>query len=452
MSKALCLDSIKKFDYPDHILQVIEKGTEYLINELDKTCKDFTIILHGSSARGELTYSDSNCFSDIEFYVFTKYPIKKRVANKIRGSLIKYSKEFPYSEELFHFDVVFKSKLRRPFLQKDILNYELKKQGKILYGDENILNGVPEISIDNINIRTVNDIVLMRLSNLLKNVDDPKILKENISKDKRLSLIYSFYREVLDIVTVLLPNEGILGSTYQARHNRLKEIYKNPDIRYFFDDEFLKIEKEALEFKLIPNYLNSNHQNKNLYLFFKEIIGYYSKLLFYLGIKNNILDRSRLNGENFTPLEGLEETLNPSRTNDSLLYYPRPEGWGLLTGFTDAFRKGELNIFNDSILDIYGLAAKWRIGINEKMGCFSSLHLLGIPVKAKLTVSIYSLLLAVLEFMKGKKVTELVNFYITRVVDNLRKICHKEFSLTDEFLIDYKSLRKITQDIYSYLW
>ena len=102
--------------------------------------------------------------SDIELYVVCDRPIQFQsvVATDIGKLESHYSHRWPE----FHIDIAYLTLQQLSTLPPWIRHFEIKANGWVLLGD-NLVSRVPDVTLDNLDWRELNDVVLWRLIGLL---------------------------------------------------------------------------------------------------------------------------------------------------------------------------------------------------------------------------------------------------------------------------------------------
>lgn len=132
------------------------------LEQLVKTYRIFSIILIGSYSRREHIKSSDAIQSDIEFYIITD--------EIIPHDAIQFS------------DISIIPPKKIKYLEKNLINYEVKNTGKTVYG-KNFNNLFPEINIYNIEKAIIDEILIFRCREILKfwnSKDRNQIMEKNI--------------------------------------------------------------------------------------------------------------------------------------------------------------------------------------------------------------------------------------------------------------------------------
>ena len=264
------------YKYPDEI-------KEHFIFILNQICDNFgwenilSIILYGSTARGELSYTIKNgkldIFSDYELEVIYKNKIPRHRMDNLKKNLQKLSSQI--KNPLFHVDITYNTKWSfwlKARLDRRIAIYETKKNGIILYG-ENFLKKLPEITLKNLDMGNTNELTLIRLWMQLLFI--PKnVIIGNPSKYEVEILKYFLARNSLEILTIFLPNQGILLPTYKDRVRYFSQKYKK--FSYVFPEDFHVFLNECYNVK------KTLHYNLSLKDYYQNMLEGYLCLLEYL--------------------------------------------------------------------------------------------------------------------------------------------------------------------------
>ena len=201
-----------------------------------------SILFIGSGSRCEMSfkvYQDKlDIFSDYEFVLIVKkQPLSCEV--KIFNEKIKKLEEkWNVRSPLFHVDYgiskLFKFKLTPPTLWA----YEAKEFGVVVYGDD-VKKYLPEVTIDNIDYGNLNELIIVRLWNMLLHVNNG-FIKDTNNEYENFIIKFYYSRNVLDILTILLPNYGVLKGGYVSRLNYFINNFENKVWKKYKDD-FTKI-------------------------------------------------------------------------------------------------------------------------------------------------------------------------------------------------------------------
>jgi len=212
----------------------------------------YAIMLMGSTCRGELSYcildNRIEILSDYEFMIITRKPLNNKRKREIEERIDLLERQFCMKNALFHIDFfccTVGSVQRLPHI---IRYFELKRNAVAIFGVD-IRNLVPNITIDNLDIRDTNELLWVRLWEVLKAL--PKnLLVGKVTAFDEMTLKYIFCRNVLDLTTLMLPNEGVLIPTYKQRVDYIEKHYSRLRFARYLGMEFPSFLQECLRGKL----------------------------------------------------------------------------------------------------------------------------------------------------------------------------------------------------------
>jgi len=245
-----------------------------------------SVILYGSTSRGELSYKFDggrlDLFSDYELEVIIRKSASKESILELKESISKES--FSIANPLFHVDLSFNTKfsfwLKRR-LDRRLAIFEVRENGVTLYG-EDILKILPKMNVKSLDIGNLNELILVRLWMQLLYMP-PGFAKSSLNERDSEILKYFLARNAMEILTIYLPSKGVLLPTYTKRVNYFSEHEKNPPFPPSYADFF----KECLSVKLS---LKFNLQIEQYYA--KMLEGYLILLECLLGIEKSSADIS----------------------------------------------------------------------------------------------------------------------------------------------------------------
>lgn len=190
-----------------------------------------SIILLGSLSRGEGTWQSTDAgvrmLSDIEY--FTVYP------DGFDGltAFADFSKEVQrdvfadQDSSLFHIDNTFIRRESLPRMERKLLTYDATQMGKTVVG-EDCVSLFPHITVENINLCDIRDILTHRVFSVLYYGLPMK--REGDMEGYR----YSLAKNSLDLMTVLLVSRGLLESGFIRRLERIKALPIDEKIKKYF--------------------------------------------------------------------------------------------------------------------------------------------------------------------------------------------------------------------------
>jgi hypothetical protein len=246
--------------------------------DLFKTCLDeiienvrlhnvISIILYGGYGRneGSIVINQNNevkPYNDFDIMLIVKSKIDKDVLKEKSIALAK-------STGINWVDLSQMTLSDLKLLKPSIYNYDLKYASKVLYGDKNILNVIPEIQSKNLPLKEVETLFLTRIWTLVGCLDNKGLLIDRSGDDVRF-FRNQMAKSVLAIVDILLINLGEYNFSYKVRVQLIKKHYS-------WRPELISLSEWALDEKLFPKSLfMSKEEISDLYnqvirLFFKEM-------------------------------------------------------------------------------------------------------------------------------------------------------------------------------------
>lgn len=193
---------------------------------------ELSIILLGSLSRNEATWIGDNnspiLLSDIEY--FTVYPTGFDRFSEFEDYSNSVAKEIFKSQNstLFHIDNTFVKRESLSLMERKLLTFDALKMGKCVMG-KNDLERLPDITLENINLWDIKDILTHRVFSALYYGLPLKI--ENKTDEYR----YCLAKNSLDLMTVMLVSNGILESGFINRLKLIKELPIDENIKNYFD-------------------------------------------------------------------------------------------------------------------------------------------------------------------------------------------------------------------------
>jgi hypothetical protein len=260
------------------IAQYFEKLSLYN----DQNCKgELSVILLGSLSRGEGTWIETEngplMLSDIEYFTvypdgFTGFDEFSKKESDIARSVFGEDRS-----SLFHIDNSFVSKSALASIERKLLTYDAKCMGKTVVGKD-CLSLIPEITLENINLWDIKDILTHRAFSVLYYGFPLK--KEGNETEYR----YNLAKNSLDLMTVTLVNHGLLESGFVKRLEIIKTLKIPEEIKRYFEfclsiklssDCSFYYNTEEMEkvfvYLLKELYKNFNIPVKNIFINFKNV-------------------------------------------------------------------------------------------------------------------------------------------------------------------------------------
>ena len=225
-------NSIHKNFY-DKIKFYPEKIQSQLIELFSETIKVssnnlYSIILIGSTARNELSYyltnDEINIHGDYEFIMIFKNKPNNNEIDSYNQLFEILKKKWKIKSPLFSIDYGVYTLSRLKFLPPTLWLFELQHFGILVCGESVARMFKEKITINNIDKGNLKHLILVRLWNMYMFINDDFI------RDKKNDITnvtkHYYARNVLDILTVLLPHKKILEAGYGKRN----QIFQTLDI------------------------------------------------------------------------------------------------------------------------------------------------------------------------------------------------------------------------------
>jgi len=229
LSNKVSVEAKELFDkYPEIIKNHLSELFESILDNLYLD-NIVSILFIGSGSRNELSYNiqekDIDIFSDYEFVIIVNKMLSQKEFDKLNKIFRSLEEKWDIKSPLFYIDygvsTLSKFKLTPPTLWA----YEAKNLGVIVYGRD-VRQDLVDVVLSNLDYGNLNELIIVRLWNMLVHMNNVFIKKEN---NKYEDFIIKFYysRNILDILTILLPNYSILKAGYRNRTKYFVEKFNN---------------------------------------------------------------------------------------------------------------------------------------------------------------------------------------------------------------------------------
>ena len=223
VSEAYQLDFCDRYQYPPEIKQHLAQILDQIL-EILREFKVISVVVFGSTSRGELTYIDENgklidLYSDYEFLIVVRNKPDRGSVDMLKRAFASNAEKWGISSNLFHIEFMLNSLKRfygkAPFL-RNLAQFELYSTGQVIYG-RNLLQEYPyggKITLSNFDFGDLNGLIVERLwwqlFHLTCDLEDGEVVEPE-------TLIYFLARNSIELLTIFLPNDGKLLSGYQKR-------------------------------------------------------------------------------------------------------------------------------------------------------------------------------------------------------------------------------------------
>lgn len=206
---------IKK--YPEVIKRQLNEIFEYTLKEVGNDNIE-AILLIGSTARHELAYKigkSVDVFGDYEFVIVVKNKLESSKYLSLKREYSRLSKIWNIRSPLFSIDFGVATRRKLKYTPPTLWAYEAKTKGVVVYGRD-VRSDLQSVSTSNIDYGNLNELIIVRLWNMLIHLNRKYIYLENNDYEQFIIKFY-YCRNILDILTVLLPNMSTLICGYQNR-------------------------------------------------------------------------------------------------------------------------------------------------------------------------------------------------------------------------------------------
>lgn len=180
------------------------------------------IILYGGYGRDEGSWIIEN---DGEYRPYNDYDILLVIENKIPVEQIELlRKDLAKQIGIRWVDIGQKIPVELKKLKPSIHNYDLKYASKVIQGDPNILNLIPEIDATKLSLKEGETLFFTRLWTLLGSLDE-KGFKVDLKDEESRFFRNQMAKAVLAVVDVLLLQKGAYHPSYKERVKLLSKLY-----------------------------------------------------------------------------------------------------------------------------------------------------------------------------------------------------------------------------------
>lgn len=178
-----------------------------------------SVILLGSTARNEISYIKDvegiDIFSDYEFIIIVKEKIDDKTLKDLKSQILNLEQKFGIKSPLFHVDFGVSTLMKFKFTPRTLWAFEVKDHGVTVFG-EDVKKMLPTITIENLDFGNLNELIIVRLWNCLISLNNNFIYNNN-SQYEDFVIKFFYSRNILDILTILLPHNNKLIPGYKNR-------------------------------------------------------------------------------------------------------------------------------------------------------------------------------------------------------------------------------------------
>jgi hypothetical protein len=237
------LTFVEKYNYP---IQIREHFEEILSNINESKVQ--SVILSGSTSRGELSYQTINerivLYSDYEFLVISKGSVDPLESERL-AKVYRTIEERHSTNYLFHIDFSYIDVRRLRSLPPHLKHYETKENGITIYGRD-MLHLVPDITLKNLDFKDLNEILIWRLWAILLYLPNELVRSGSVDDEQESMYMYVLYRNLLDLTTWILPLKGVLLPSFRKRHAWLESNFSTLQDNQVVDKRFLSLMNECM--------------------------------------------------------------------------------------------------------------------------------------------------------------------------------------------------------------
>ncbi|MFI1772639.1 hypothetical protein [Thalassobellus citreus] len=236
-----------------------------------------SVVLYGSYGRGEGAFfldaeNNIRTYNDFDLVLVVNELLDQSIINKITIELNK-------KLDVKWIDISQKTKKKLRELKLTIFNFDLKNGSRVIYGDKNILDNIPDYNSANLSLKEAETLYFTRIWAFLGSLPVDGFERELKGEEVRF-FRNQMAKAILAVVDVLLLQKKYYNSSYKKRCKKVIEIFNDKT-------NFIKWTKWAIEEKCNPkDKIISVSELKEMYLeitnlFLKEMYNvlsiYYNK-------------------------------------------------------------------------------------------------------------------------------------------------------------------------------
>ena len=273
MNSAIDLSFVAKYQYPTRV----KKHFEQILSHIDPSRVE-SVILTGSTSRGELSYQITeeglSLYSDYEFMVIARTSVDPE--DEIRLTRCFKDLEGNLSNNpLFHIDFSYINMERLKNLPFHLKHYETKKNGVAIYG-RNLIHLIPSVNLGSLDFKDLHKILIWRLWALLLYLPRHMVGGRDMTDSQVKSYQYVLCRNMLDILTWILPLKGVLLPSFRQRADYLNAKLASLRDDILVNEEFAEFIKECMVGKFEIQFCG------NVTGLYTKVISYFLKAREYL--------------------------------------------------------------------------------------------------------------------------------------------------------------------------
>ena len=223
--------------------KIFEEHINIISEEVNKAISSVkSIILYGGYGRNEGSWYQN---SDGVYKPYNDYDILLVNGNKVEPHVLStLKKKILKKINIKWIDLSQKSTTELKSLKPSIFNYDLKYASKVISGQKNILENIPEFDASMLPLEEANILFRTRMWTLLGSLDGNGF-KSNLTGDDSRFFRNQMAKAILSIVDICLLQKGAYHYSYKERVKRFQELYE-------YKKELSGLSKWALSEKLAP--------------------------------------------------------------------------------------------------------------------------------------------------------------------------------------------------------
>lgn len=239
----LCLE----FGYPGEVEEVLRRVLDALAS-----ARPAAVLLHGSTARGELTWwrdaaGRVRLASDVEMYavgdVQAPANARARVNDALNALAVEVNAGGP---PLFHVDVGFTTHAKLRAHAHTFRCWDTRVAGRVLLGPD-VRRELPALEPGDIDLKQLNEVPVHRLWEMAFRVP-AGLVRGQPEDDAAFAVVCA--RQALDLTTWLLPHAGVLIPTFARRNAAWRARFAELPVAAYFPPASADLLDECLETKL----------------------------------------------------------------------------------------------------------------------------------------------------------------------------------------------------------
>lgn len=268
------LSFCEEYSYPDEVRRQLAD-----LANVPGGCAGESMILVGGTSRGELSYErvddELRIYSDYECLIVADGRTSRRRARELRSHFEGVRERIDGGTPFFHIDYNYLSNRSFRRMDRTFFTFDAKSTGIAIRGPD-IVNELPEVTSDTIDLRESNETLIWRLWQMLLYQPLSIVSDRTTSEVWERYFGYALCKNSLDLTTWLFPWEGRLVSSFGTRVRELREGYARMDASDYFGEQFPEFLTRCLEGKLhldLAGFELVSHYRQAI-AYFRDVIRY----------------------------------------------------------------------------------------------------------------------------------------------------------------------------------